>query len=102
MILDALLADPGAFERATGWAIKPEGACKGERCVPLPPAARAGARLDVQAVAARLGMPLVADEASGFWALGPEAGGRALTSAAAPDFTLPDWRGEPFRLSTLR
>lgn len=102
MILDSLLVEPAEFERATGWAIKPEGACKDERCVPLPAAARDGARLDARALAARLGMPLVADEATGLWSLGPEAGGRALTSAVAPDLALPDWRGEPFQLASLR
>lgn len=102
MILDSLLVDPVAFERQTGWAIKPEGACRDERCIPLPATARVGEQLDVRALAARLGMPLVADEANGLWALGPEAGGRALTSAVAPDLTLPDWRGEPFHLASLR
>ncbi len=102
MILDSLHVDPEVFERRTGWAIKPEGACKGDRCVPLPAAARAGGRVDVRALAERLGMPIVQDEASGLWALGPEAGGRALADAGAPDFALPDLRGEEFRLSSLR
>jgi hypothetical protein len=102
MILDSLLIDPGAFERETGWAIKPEGACKEERCIPLPATVRAGALLDARVLAARLGMPLVADEAAGLWSLGPEAGGRALMSAVAPDLTLPDWHGEPFSLASLR
>ena len=74
MILESLHIDPIEFERRTGWAIKPEGACKGERCVPLPKGE--GARLDVRALAERLGMPLIRDEENGLWALGPEAGGR--------------------------
>jgi hypothetical protein len=102
MILDSLQIDPAVFERRTGWAIKPEGACKGERCVPLPAAAAPDGRVDVRALAERLGMPLVRDEPSGLWALGPEAGGRALTDARAPDFALPDLRGEEFRLGSLR
>jgi hypothetical protein len=102
MILDSPLVDPAAFERETGWAIKPEGACKDDRCVPLPAEARVGSRLDVRALAARLGMPIVADEPSGLWSLGPEAGGRALTSAVAPDLTLPDWQGRAFQLASLR
>jgi hypothetical protein len=37
------------------------------------------------------------------WALGPEAGGRALTTAALPDLEFPDVRtGEPFALRSLR
>jgi hypothetical protein len=102
MILDSLHVDPAAFERQTGWALKPEGACKGARCVPLPAAVTPGEPVDVRALAARLGMPLVRDEAAGLWALGPEAGGRALTDARAPDFALPDLAGRAFRLTSLR
>jgi hypothetical protein len=99
MILESLRIDPLDFERRTGWALKPEGACKGDRCVPLP----AGAdRFDARTLADRLGMPIVGDEATGLWSLGPEAGERALASAEAPDFTLPDPEGRPFRLSSLR
>jgi len=102
MILDSLHVDPAAFARQTGWAIKPEGACKGARCVPLPAAATPGGPVDVRALAARLGMPLVRDEEAGLWALGPEAGGRALTDARAPDFVLPDLTDRAFHLGSLR
>ena len=49
-------------------------------------------------------MPLVADDAHGIWALGPETAvtGRALTTAVAPELELPDADGNPFRLSSLR
>src|SRR6478672_9454783 len=50
----------------------------------------------------RLGMALVADEADGLWALGPESGGRALMSAQMPDLELPDRNGRPFALRSLR
>jgi hypothetical protein len=62
---------------------------------------RADGLLDVPVVAERLGMPLVHDEAHGVWALGPESGGRALTTAALPDLVLPDRRGEAFHFSSL-
>ena len=103
MILESLRVDPAEFERGTGWAIRPEGACKDTRCVPLPgPTAVAGrTRLDVPMIAGRLGMPLVHDETSGLWCLGPEAGGRALASAHAPDLILPDAGGREFHLSSL-
>jgi hypothetical protein len=100
MILDTLEVDTVTLEQRTGWAIKPEGACKGDRCVPLPTSG-SGA-IDVRMLAQRLGMPLVQDAASGLWALGPEAGGRALTSVEVPDLTLPDQHGNPFRLRSLR
>ncbi len=84
MIVDDLAIDADRFATATGWRIEPEGACRGDVCVPLPDAA------DVTAVAERLGMPVVHDERHGLWALGPATvGGRAPATADAPDLELP-------------
>jgi len=111
MILDSLDVDVAELERRTGWALKAEGACKGDVCVPLPDGTVSGGRADVAALAERLGMPLVADEGAGLWALGPESAvtGRVLTTAQAPELELPDLsdpagpaEGVPFRLSSLR
>jgi hypothetical protein len=103
MILDRLDPTAAEFARATGWDLKPEGACRAEVCIPLPATARPGSgRVNVPAVAAALGMPLVASDAHKLWALGPVSGGRALTTAHAPDLTLPDRDGNPFRLGSLR
>ncbi len=104
MILHDLEVDTHAFETATGWSIKPQGACKGEVCVPLPENVHAGnATVTVEPIAARLGMPLVRDDAHGVMALGPATAvtGRALTTAVAPDLELPDADGNPFKLSSL-
>lgn len=57
--------------------------------------------LDVAAVAGRLGMAVVADDEAGVWALGPESGGRALTTAVVPEIELPDVDGNPFNLSAM-
>ncbi len=100
MILETLEVEASEFERRTGWSIKPEGACKGAVCVSLEDSE--GSLLGVRALAERLSMPLLHDEASGLWCLGPEALGRALTTAEAPELVLPDWRGEEFRLTSLR
>jgi len=100
VILRSLDLDADAFARGTGWELGPEGACNGSACVPLD---HAGERVDVRAVAARLGMALVHDAGERFWALGPASvGGRALASAEAPELELPDLDGRPFRLSSLR
>ncbi len=88
--------------RCTGWEARPEGLCRGPVCVPLPPEARpAPDTVDLTAVADRLGMALVPDPEAEVWALGPESGGQALTSATAPDLTLPDVEGNPFELASL-
>jgi hypothetical protein len=102
MILESLRVDPADLERRTGWSIKPQGACKEDRCIPLPNDGEQAGAIDARVLADRLGMPLVHDEASGLWCLGPEAGGRALTTARAPELVLPDLDGIPFSLATLR
>lgn len=101
MLLEELTVPRTRFEAGTGWQIKPEGACKGDVCIPLK--AQPGDTVNVADLAEQMGLPLVADASHGLWALGPESiGGRALTTAEAPDLTLPDLDGRPFRLSSLR
>jgi hypothetical protein len=105
VILSELTVGADAFEAGTGWAIKPEGACRGEVCVPLPATARTDdGRVNIGVVAERLGMPIVADRDRNLWAVGPETAltGRVLTTAVAPELELPDAEGRPFRLSSLR
>lgn len=103
MIAFEPLVAPEQLQRRTGWAIKPEGACKGDVCVPLRGDVLRDGRVDLQAFAQLLGMPLVHDEEHGLWALGPESlGGRALTTATAPELVLPDLDGRLLALSSLR
>src|SRR5688572_30249486 len=98
MLVDGLDVSPEAFRQGTGWEIKPEGACKGDICVPLP-----AGDFDLVTTAERLGMAIVRDPDLGVWAVGPEAlGGRALATAVAPELVLPDMDGNEFRLSSLR
>jgi hypothetical protein len=102
VILTSLDIAVEELERRTGWSMKPEGACKGDVCIALAADTVVDGRVRIPALADRLGMPLLHDEAHGLWALGPESGGRALTTAEAPDLVLPDRDGEPFALSSLR
>lgn len=100
MISDSLTITRTDFEKQTGWEITAEGACRGERCVPLP--GQVTKTVELSTISELLAMPLVHDEEAGLWALGPESGGKALVSAQAPDLELPDWKGQPFQLSSLR
>ena len=88
MLLEALRTDPETFAAGTGWTLKPEGACRGEVCVPLPTAVES--EIDVATVAPALGMPLVHDDRHDLWAVGPATtGGHALATTEAPDLELP-------------
>lgn len=92
----------------TGWDLKPEGACLGERCVPIPPGRsdefeREG-WFNMAALAAHLGQPLAEDAETETWCIGEAPADRAtaLNSAIAPDFRLPDYRGTEYTLSQFR
>lgn len=98
------LVDSNQFAERTGWELKPEGACKGSVCVPMPDDVKSGDQLNVAVLAEKLGMPLLRDGASDTVAIGPESmSGNALTSATAPELTLQDMvTGKSFSLSSLR
>ena len=101
MLLRSLKVPKHEFEAGTGWALKPEGACRGDVCIPL--SRPASDPVDVVQVANDIGMPLVEAAGHGLWALGPASiGSRALASAEAPELTLPDLDGRTFNLSSLR
>jgi hypothetical protein len=92
MITDSIEIDPAEFRRSTGWELKPEGACRGDVCLPLPDRS-------LLEVARRLGMPLLHDEANGLWSLGPAVEPILPAGGEAPDFALPDLGGRVHRLS---
>jgi hypothetical protein len=101
MLLNSLKVSKGEFEAGTGWQLKPEGACKGDVCIPIPNSG--GDTVDVKAVADAMNLPLVGTAADDLWALGPESiGGKALVTAEAPEMELPDVDGNLFKLSSLK
>ena len=106
MILTAREIRRTEFEAGTGWKLTPEGACKGDVCMPLAPEmlnSMPDDLVDVTELARAMRLPLVYEEEHRVWALGPESiGARALTTAEAADFELPGLDGELFRLSSLR
>jgi hypothetical protein len=104
----ALWCEPDEALAATGWAVKPEGLCRGPVCVPLPAGRErelvAGGRIDLAALWRHLGRPLAHSERGDVWVLGESARERtaALVSLEAPDFALPDPEGRVHRLSDHR
>ncbi len=89
------------FEAGTGWRLTPQGACRGDVCIPLN--ASIGDTIDVASTAEQMGLPLVTNDDHGVSALGPWPGtGHALVSAEAPELVLPDLDGDDFRVSSLR
>ncbi len=101
MLFNSPLVSSAVFAARTGWKNRPEGFCKGDRCVPMPGVADEAGQINVASVAKGLQMALVTDEASGWSALGPESGGQSLTTTTAPDLELPDRNGNPFKLRSL-
>jgi hypothetical protein len=98
MLTDRLDIGAQEFARGTGWEIKADGACKAEVCVPLPDGG-----FDLMAAAGRLGMAVVAEPGLALWAVGPATlGGRALATADASDFSLPDLDGNAVPITSLR
>ena len=88
--------------QATGWEIKAEGACKRDVCVPLPTDVEGpDGTINVRLFAEHMGMPLVADDKHGLWALGPRAGGRVLADVVLPPIVLTDFEGDTFDVASL-
>jgi hypothetical protein len=101
MLLKSLQIPTKDFEIGTGWTIKAEGACKGDICIPLK--ITPGDMVDIEQIAADMNLPLVAEPAAEAWSLGPDSiGGRTLSTAKAPNLTLPDLTGNMFELSSLK
>ena len=96
------------LERLSGWELKPEGACLGERCVPLPPGREAefvrDGHFNILRLADYLGQPVIRDHTNDLIAVGESGEGRAgrLRSLQAPHFTLPDLSGWAHSLRDYR
>lgn len=92
-----LLIEPARLPEALGWELKPEGLCRDDVCVPVrdPAELFSGGELDLAAVGAALGRPVVvdADARVAAVALDGETRRRALTELEAPPFALPDLDG---------
>lgn len=101
-----LVISKDAFEESFGWALKPEGLCQGDVCVPVRDrgALVRPEGVELGAFAELLGRPIVIDEDERVAALGRAADSRAAEMATlqAPDFELPDLAGQMHTLSEHR
>jgi len=105
---EQLWIDAGEFQIATGWSLKPEGFCRGETCVPVPPGRAhefvAGSAVNAAAFWGHMGNPVVHDATREVWVLGTSAAKRSMSlqSLEGPDFSLPDLGGRTWTLSEHR
>lgn len=98
------------LHNATGWELKPQGACLDDVCVPIPVGREAefirasGKEFNLAALARSQGQPIVHDDTHKVWFFGDTGSARSnsVTSLQAPDFTLPDLDGRQHSLSQYR
>lgn len=96
---------------ASGWELKPEGVCLDEICVPVPDERfsalvrnePSGTLFNLTEFARLIQQPFAYDAKNAVWYFGPAAWEwkTRLTSAHAPDFSLPDIQGRMHSLSEL-
>lgn len=101
-----VLLSPAALQSALGWTLKPQGLCRDEVCMPIPPSSGVvcGGEVDLAAFADLMGRPLAIDAQARAAAIGDSASERAtlMRGGLAPDFTLPDLSGRTHSLSDYR
>ncbi|MGZ4682523.1 MAG: redoxin domain-containing protein [Acidimicrobiales bacterium] len=101
-----VLVDPGQLSIATGWALKPEGLCRGAVCVPTSmwPDLVDDGRVDLGVFARLTDQVLVADADERIAALGPSASRRTaeMVTLHAPDFTVDTIDGDPVSLGDFK
>ena len=99
------------LESAFGWGLKPEGVCRGEICVPLPPTKRdaivrdedSSTWFNLTEFARLIEEPIASDVEERIWSFGPPGWEwKSRTSSdIAPDFAGPDLDGKHHSLREL-
>jgi hypothetical protein len=91
---------------ALGWTQKPEGLCQGDVCIPIRQRTDLiqDDGIDLAGLADVLGRPLALDLEESVASFGAPAATHAtqLAGGDAPDFTLPDWTGKEYSLSSFK
>jgi hypothetical protein len=97
---------------ASGFILKPQGACLDEMCVPIPKARKAAFLrkehgvewFNLSELAATLHQPALHDAQQEVWLFGakPDSQMKFVNTLEAPNFTLTDWKGTKRSLSDFR
>ena len=101
---DALWIQKMDLPSINGFELKPQGACRDEICIPIPRPMMRGNQFNLTAFAQRIGQRVVADSDARVWSFGeiPVVRGAFLESRIAPEFSVPDRKGRPVKLSQFR
>ena len=101
---DALWILKANLPSINGFELKPQGACREDICIPIPRAMMRGDYFNLTAFAQKVGQRVVVDADARVWSFGeiPVVRGAFLESRVAPDFSVPDRKGRPVRLSQFR
>lgn len=105
---DGLLIRPEDLPRVNGFALKPEGACRDELCIPTNEdllIEQDGRQwFDLAAFADRVGQPHVADRKAGVWSFAemPARREHMMVDAMAPEFEVTDRQGRRIATADLK
>jgi hypothetical protein len=90
--------------RINEFALKPQGACRADVCIPIDKTMVRGGYFDLTAFARRTGQAIVAEPPARVWSFGemPVVRGSFLESRLAPDVGVPDRSGRIVHLSQFR
>src|SRR5437879_12678985 len=98
--------------RATGFAVKPQGVCRAELCFPIPKQRKSDflaqrgkvTWFNLSEFGRLLKQPMTHDEQLAAWYFGPrpDTQNAYVESLRAPDFTLPDLKGNMHSLADFR
>ena len=102
--VDALWIHKRDLPRVNGFALKPQGACRADLCIPIPKDMVRGDHFNLTAFAKKAGQAIVADADARVWSFGKmqALGGGLSKSRMAPDVTVPNRFGRPVHLAGFR